>query len=139
MSVVVGGMGKWVEVHTCWHTTATASAKVGWSLRYHATCLTGGVSSCARCSAHNITIENSPRGSGVVRAMANSFHCCCVSRPKCARASYQVTSKRHHSANHFKIWTGSTVRSVHSKAWGSNSTWGSHTRTQRMGSGSIPE
>jgi hypothetical protein len=99
ISAVVGDTENEGEVPTWWRPTATASAKLGAGARYHTACLTGGVSFCAHHPAHSVTIEHSPSRAGVVRTMADSFHGRCVSRPKCARASHQVTSGPQRSTN----------------------------------------
>jgi hypothetical protein len=61
--------------------------KVGFGLAYHAAVVTRGRSRVGRRLASSVTIENSASRQGVVRAMALSDHCRCVSTPRCARAS----------------------------------------------------
>jgi hypothetical protein len=57
------------------------------------------------CAA-NATKEYSPKSAGVVRPMAQSFHCPCVSMPRWARASSKVTSIRQRRTNHSIICCG---------------------------------
>ncbi len=73
-----------------------------------------------------------------MRAMAHAGHGRGVSRPRWARASCQGTSRRQRSPNHASSWTGSPLRSVHSRAWGAHGACGSRTRTQRIDRGGMP-
>ena len=50
-----------------------------------------------------------------------------------------MTSSCQRSTNHSRICVGSADGSVQSKAWGVNSPWGSRTKTQRRGTGGLPE
>ena len=50
-----------------------------------------------------------------------------------------MTSSCQRSTNHSRICAGSTARSVHSRACVANSPWGSRTKTQRRGTGGLPE
>ena len=56
--------------HRRWRTKAMASEKVGWGLSYQAALRTGMVSPDPSWWAARVTQENSPKSSGVVRAMA---------------------------------------------------------------------
>ena len=48
-------------------------------------------------------MENRASRHGVVRAMALSDHCRCVSTPRCVRASWKVTSTRQRRTNQATI------------------------------------
>jgi hypothetical protein len=43
--------------------------------------------------------ENNPKSAGVVRRIANSEHCLCLSNPRCLRDSWKVTSSRQRITN----------------------------------------
>src|SRR5215207_10794839 len=77
---------------------ASASAKVGCLLRYQAACLKAPAACAIRPWANTVTSENKPISAGVVRRIAISDHCLCVSNPRCLRTSWKVTSNcpAHH-------------------------------------------
>src|SRR5215217_697737 len=77
--------------------------------------------------------ENNPKSAGVVRRIANSDHCLCVSNPRCRRTSWKVTSSCQRITNQQPIFCGSASRSVQRRAWGLNFPSGSRTNTQRKG------
>src|SRR4051794_14722404 len=64
----------------------------GLGFRDHAADATCERSRAGSWVASSVTIENSASRQGVVRAIALSDHCRCVSTPRCARASWKVTS-----------------------------------------------
>ena len=67
-----------------------ASLNVGSDLRYQAATFGRStlVASRARLSAHTVISENNPSNAGVVRRIARSDHCRCVSTPRWARTSW---------------------------------------------------
>ena len=103
--------------HRCWRTKAIASEKVGRGLAYHAAVRTGIVSLAPSRWAPSVTQAKRPKSTGVVRAMARSDHWRWVSTPRCARASWKVTSSCQRRTNQAMIWVGATAGSVHNKAW----------------------
>jgi hypothetical protein len=93
---------------------AMASATVGSGVRAHMACLTGSTCSGANGPAIRETIETRPSRPRVVRAMALAYHGRWVSRPQWARPL--ALSLPGASGGHtLRIWTGSTVTSVHRK------------------------
>src|SRR5215212_7339881 len=88
--------------------------------------------------AKRVTSENKPKSAGVVRRIAISDHCLCVSIPRCRRASWKVVSICQRKTNHLRICSGSAPRSVYSKAWVAKAPCGSRTSTQRMGTAGSP-
>src|SRR5918994_1853523 len=70
--------------------------------------------------------------------MASSEHCLCVSKPRCLRISWKVTSSCQRITNQQTIFCGSASRSVHRRAWVLNSPSGSRIRTQRTGTPNKP-
>ncbi len=90
------------------------------------------------CAANSVTIENRASRQCVVRAMALSDHCRCVSTPRWARASWKVTSTVQRRTNHPTICAGSRVRSVQSRAWGGRRASGSRMSTHRIGTTGRP-
>jgi hypothetical protein len=90
------------------------SEKVGQGLRYHAARRTAPMLRTIRWWAKRVTRENKPKSAGVVRLMAISDHCLCVSTPRCRRASWKVLSICQRKTNHLTICSGSAPRSVHS-------------------------
>ena len=88
--------------------------------------------------ANKVTTQNGPKSAGVVLRIANSVHCLCVSKPRCLRASWKVTSSCQRITNQRTTCSGSASRSVHRRAWGSNPPSGSRIKTQRMGTAGKP-
>src|SRR5215217_4119250 len=82
--------------------------------------------------------ENRPNSTGVVRRIANSDHCLCVSNPRCLRISWNVTSNCQRITNQERIFCGSALRSVHRSACVLNSPLGSRISTQRTGTANKP-
>src|SRR5215204_4066839 len=70
--------------------------------------------------------------------MAISDHCLCVSKPRCLRASWNVTSNCQRITYQLTIRSGSASRSVHRRAWGSNPPSGARIKTQRTGTAGKP-
>src|SRR5829696_548138 len=89
-------------------------------------------------STNNAISENSPSKAGVVRRMAISDHCLCVSNPRCLRASWNVTSNCQRITNQERTFRGSALRFVHRRAWVLKSPSGSRTKTQRTGTAGNP-
>jgi hypothetical protein len=79
-----------------------------------------------------------PQQCRVVLLMASSDHCLCVSNPKCRRISWKVASSCQRITNQEWIFSGSALRSVHSRAWVLNCASGSRTKTQRRGTANKP-
>ena len=94
-----------------------------------------GIGLAVNPCAQRATREYNPSSVGVVRGMARSDHCRCVSTPRCSRTSCKVVSMRQRNTKRLRIATGSRSRSVRRNAWGSRSAEGSRTRTQRIGAG----
>lgn len=82
-----------------------------------------------RSLLHRATSENSARRHGVVRAIALSVHCRCVSTPRWRRTSAKVTSTDQRRTNQRRMSTGSASVSVARNACGRNSSVGSRTST----------
>jgi hypothetical protein len=82
--------------------------------------------------------EQGQQGGGTVLWMAISDQCRWVSKPRRWRTSWKVGSICQRLTNQEMICPGSTVRSVHSKAWGLNSSCGSRINTQRNGTAGKP-
>ena len=100
--------------------------------------VTGSVAGGIVCPANNalaasVTIEYSPSSAGVVRAIAGADHCRCVSIPRWARASSNVTSICQRGMNQASICSGPAPRSGHRKACLWKVLHGSRTSTQRNG------
>ena len=70
-------------------TAAMASLKVGSRLSYHAAVRgrTAPIGERTIRFAQTVTKENNPSSAGVVRRIARSDHCRCVSTPRWVRAS----------------------------------------------------
>jgi Transposase len=64
--------------------------------------------------ANKVTSENKPNRAGVLRRIAQSDHCLCVSNPRCRRTSWKVTSSCQRITNQQTIFLGSAPRSVQS-------------------------
>ncbi len=88
--------------------------------------------------ANSVTSENSPNSAGVLRRIALSDPCLCVSKPRRCRTSWKVASICQRLTNHEMICLGSTPRSVHNRARVSNPSWGSRISTQRNGTAGDP-
>ena len=114
------------------------SEKVAMSLAYQAAWRIAIGCCSSRYFAASVTIEYSARIAGVVRAMAGADHCRCVSMPRWARASSNVTSICHRRTNQARICSGSAASSVHRNACGLNVFCGSRTRSQRNGTTGRP-
>ena len=84
-------------LHRCFRTRASTSANVWCSFTYHAHCDTGAALSLSNRSARRTMNEYISSNAGVVRAMARSFHCRCVSTPRCVRTSWNGTSTLRHA------------------------------------------
>lgn len=149
------------EVHSSRRMRARASLKVAACFGYQRT--HSGRRRCPAwsCVAHGVTSENKSSSAGlqpapravppgdrfaIVRRMARSDHCRCVSTPRWRRASSKVVSTRQRRTNQRRMSTGSAVRSVHRNACGSFSPLGSRTSTQRIATrmpgwchGAVPE
>jgi hypothetical protein len=82
--------------------------------------------------------EQAQSSAGVVRRMAISDHCLCVSNPRCLRISWKVTSNCQRITNQQTIFLGSAPRSVQRRAWALNAPWGSRISTQRTGTAGKP-
>ena len=71
---------------------------------------------CIKPCAQTVTSEYSPSSAGVVRRIARSDHCRCVSTPRCSRTSWKVVSirQRKHEAPEdrrgFKVEVGAKKR-----------------------------
>src|SRR5215207_750131 len=126
------------SAHSSFRTKASASAKVGCLLWYQAACLRAPVACPIRRWANKVTSENNANSAGVVRPIANSDHCLCVSNPRCLRISWKVTSSCQRITNQETIFLGSALRSVHTSACVLNSALGSRTSTQRIGTANKP-
>src|ERR1700721_3634826 len=85
-------MEKSFGVQSTRRTAAIASLNVGSDLTYHAAgwVRTSVVGSAINPCAQMATREYKPSNAGVVRRMARSDHCRCVSTPRCSRASWKV-------------------------------------------------
>jgi hypothetical protein len=138
VSLCPGDPQKVALAHNSLRTNAKASAKVGWGLRYHATRRTASVLRLMHWLANTLMSENNPNSAGVVRRIAKSDHCLCVSNPRCLRTSWKVTSSCQRITNHKMIFFGSASRSVHRSAWVLNPPWGSRIKTQRIGTANKP-
>jgi len=64
---------------------------------------------------NKVMSENKPNSAGVVRRIAISDHCLCVSNPRCLRTSWKVTSSCQRITNQQRIFCGSAPRSVHTQ------------------------
>src|SRR5918994_4938490 len=140
---------KVASAHNSLRASAKASEKVGCLLWYQAARRKvpgrypeGTRKVPATCSiwrwANEVTSENSPISAGVVRRIASSDHCLCVSKPRCLRTSWKVTSSCQRITNQERIFSGSASRSVHRRAWVLNPPSGSRIRTQRTGTANKP-
>src|SRR5215216_3600750 len=138
VSVAEGDPQKVSCAHNSLRTSAKASEKVGSRLQYQAACRTTPTARVIRRSTNKAISENSPSKAGVVRRIANSDHCLCVSNPRCLRISWKVTSSCQRITNQQRIFLGSASRSVHSSAWVLNPPSGSRMRTQRTGTANKP-
>ena len=87
---------------------------------------------------HSDQREPNPKSAGVVRRIANSEHCLCVSNPRCLRICWKVTSSCQRITNQLRIFCGAAPRSPHRRAWVLNSARGSRMRTQRTGTANKP-
>src|SRR3954451_12219007 len=123
---------KVAEVQSRYRTAASASLKLGRGLGYQAA-RRGETPPSSTSSAHSVTSEKRPSSAGVVRAIARSDHCRCVSTPRCRRTSANVTSTDQRRTNQRSTSSGSASGSVHRKPCGSNSPAASRTRSQRTG------
>src|SRR5262249_58787785 len=119
-------------------TKAVVSEKVARCLAYHASRRAGNPCSLSSRAANKLTNAYSPHKQGVVRAMAFSDHCRCVSMPRCARASSKVTSICHLRTNHARLCCGVAANCVESHAWVANFSCGSRINTQRIGTAGMP-
>ena len=99
--------------------------------------ISGGGNRDFGSAAQSVTSENNPNNAGVVRSMARSDHCRCVSTPRCARLSWNVVSMDQRLTNQPRISMGVASRSVHRNACGSRTPVGSRTSTQRIGAAAI--
>src|SRR5215211_6021530 len=124
--------------HSSLRTKASASANVGCLFWYQAAWRRKAPPCTIRRCANKVTTENSPKSAGVVRRMAISDHCLCVSNPRCLRTSWKVTSSCQRITNQRTIFCGSALRSVHRRAWVANPPSGSRTKTQRTGTANKP-
>lgn len=99
------------------------------------------VRSAASRSAHSVTSENRPSRAGVVRRIARSDHCRCVSPPRWRRTSDSVTSTRHLWTNQPRIATGSATGSVLKNACGGFSPSPAHQRPtdRQLTTEAVPE
>ncbi len=82
-----------------------ASLNVGSFLQYHAAVFIFSALPASRAnpSAHTVISENNPSSAGVVRRMARSDHCRCVSTPRWARTSWNVISTRQRETNQLRM------------------------------------
>ena len=90
-----------------------------------------GAIAIGRC-AQTVTSENNPSSAGVVRRIARSDHCRCVSTPRCSRTSWKVVSIRQRNTKRPRVAAGSR-RVGAKKRCASRSPEGSRTSTQRIG------
>lgn len=97
-------------------TAARASLTVIVRLSYQAAHRGRAKRRRAGSSVQRLTSENSPSRAGVVRAIALSDHCRCVSIPRCRRASAKVPSVLQRRTNQRTIARDSVSRSVHRNA-----------------------
>jgi hypothetical protein len=81
MSGSWGDPQKVLHAHNSRLTSASASEKVGRGFRYHDARRTASALRAIRWWANSVTSENRPNSAGVVRRIANSDHCRCVSTP----------------------------------------------------------
>src|SRR5215218_954572 len=126
-------------VHNSLRTNATASEKVGRALCYQPAWRRKVPAACLiQLCPNKVSSENSPNSAGVVRRMAVSDHCLCVSNPRCLRICWKVTSNCQRITNQLRISSGSASRSVHNRARVLNSPSGSRMRTQRTGTANKP-
>src|SRR5271165_2341880 len=121
-------------------TATIASLKVGRDFLYQAAGWgrTAAPGTAINPCAQTVISEYNPSSAGVVRRIARSDHCRCVSTPRCSRTSWKVVSIRQRNTKRLRIATGSRSRSVQRNAWGSRTPEGSRTRTQRIGAGGRP-
>src|SRR5215207_4024304 len=124
--------------HNSLRTTARASEKVGCLLSYQAALRTMPSLLAMYRWARSATTENSPSNAGAVLWIALRDQCRWVSNPRRWRTSWNVVSICQRKTNQEMIRPGSASRSVHSKAWVSNSSCGSRIRTQRRGTAGKP-
>jgi hypothetical protein len=115
---------------------AMTSEKLASDFLYHAHSKIGMVLSLSISMAIRTTIENIANRPGVVPAMAQSDHCRCVSTPRWARSSSNVTSSFQRSINHWRTCTSVASRFVQKNASVRNFPSGSRTTTHLMGTGS---
>ena len=106
MSIAEGDPQKVACAHNSLRTSAKASAKVGSRLWYQAARRTTPTARLIWRSTNKAISENSPSKAGVVRCMAISDHCLCVSKPRCLRASWKVTSSCQRITNQSTIFRG---------------------------------
>jgi hypothetical protein len=85
VSVPEGDPQKVACAHDSLRTSAKASENVGSRLWYQAACRTISTARVMWRSPNKAISENSPSKAGVVRRMAISDHCLCVSNPRCLR------------------------------------------------------
>jgi len=146
LGAAVADAGYWsdanaaTETDRCRRTAAIASLKVGSRLAYQAVArgVTIPIGVWTSRSAQTVIKENNPSSAGVVRRMARSDHCRCVSTPRWVRVSWNVVSIRQRETNQLRICSG-LARSVLRKHCGSRSPVGSRTSTQRIDAGGRPE
>ena len=72
---------------------------------------------CAKC----VTSKKRPNSAGAVLRIGKSDQCLCVSKPRAWRTSWNVVCICQRLMNRAMIRSGSASRSVHKRAWISNS------------------